>query len=199
MNFEIDIESSNGNISPQLPSFVDIVFILLIFFLVLSVIGVGFIETGRFAEDRFEKEQELSDFPRVYKALRLDLPDFLILAMEMDKQGKEKYFVFSNAQYQSVTVKDAAEYEAVRAKIAEGGTVFSGVARTESLEILQSTWGPFASVEDMMDSRLIRLATSTNLVIQATEDFTYHKILQILRAFSRFKSVYFEVIESAAI
>ena len=196
MELESNLNGDDGNISPQLPSFVDVVFILLIFFIVLSVVGFGVLESGSHSEGIFEKEQDLSEFPAVNKALQKELNEALILSLNVDDLGIEKFHVFSTDAFHTVIIHDIEEYKIIRTKIENNTFQFNGGLNEPPLRTLEATWGPFPTIEAMSDSRLVQNTQSPNLVIQADENFTYHQILQVLRNFQQFKSVYFEVIEN---
>jgi len=200
-----------GNISPQLPSFVDVVFILLIFFLVLSIVGFGVVESGHHSEGFHEKEQDISDFPAVKNALQKDINEFIILSLRIDDQNQASYYIFSNIDDQNqasyyifsnmpfngVVIANRDEYKTIRTKIENNQFSFENrLSGQSSLEVLQSAWGPFANAEEMRNSQLVLNSGISNLIIQAGESFTYHQILEIMRLFSQFKSVYFEVIEN---
>ncbi len=186
-----------GNTNPQLPSFVDVVFILLIFFLVLSIVGFGVVESGHHSEGFHEKEQDISDFPAVKNALQKDINEFIILSLRLDDQNQASYYIFSNMPFNGVVIANRDEYKTIRTKIENNQFSFENrLSGQSSLEVLQSAWGPFANAEEMRNSQLVLNSGISNLIIQAGESFTYHQILEIMRLFSQFKSVYFEVIEN---
>jgi biopolymer transport protein ExbD len=196
MHFDFNLDRDDGNISPQLPSFVDVVFILLIFFIVLSVVGFGVVESGNHSEGIFEREQDLSEFPAVQKALHKTLNEFVTLSLDVDEQEITHYYAFSSEAFQSVVIQDLDEYETIRAKIESNQIVFSGGVNETQFKTLKSAWGPFIDVEAMSRSWLVQNARTPNLIIQADENFSYHQILEVMRLFRQFKSVYFEVIEN---
>ncbi len=195
-NYQSDIESDDGAIGPQLPSFVDVVFILLIFFLVLSIVGFGIVETGNYSQDIYTKEEDLSNFPTVHKALHKEIKDFLALSLEKTRDGQKIYRIYSSLQHFGVTIQKPDDYENIRTKIKNNQSVFNVSTPMTPIQMLESTWGPFPDGQAMSNSPLVQRASNNNLIIQATEDFTYHEILQIMRLFHKFNSVYFEVIEN---
>ncbi len=195
-NSEINDDSGESNISPQLPSFVDVVFILLIFFLVLSVLGFGVVDTGEYQEGVFEKEQDVSDFPAVPKAVHKEIKEFLTLSLGFDEVGQPVYHIFSNIPFNEVTIQNAEEYQTIRSKILNNQFDFNGQLNERPLTTLESAWGPFSSAENMARSRLRLNVSNTNLILQASEQFTFHQIYEIMQLFNNFKSVYFEVIEN---
>lgn len=199
MSFQQDNRSEGEPTTPQLPSLVDVVFILLIFFLVLSVLGIGIVETGQHSEDIYDKEQEVSDFPKVKKALRKEMTDFLILSLNMDDAGQAHYYVFTNISVNGKVIGSMQEYEAVHQSIHNGEPFFENIPRENQLRILENGWGPFTTIENMRRTPVVAQvnASESNLIIQANERFTYHQILQIMGLFNQFESVYFEVIENS--
>jgi biopolymer transport protein ExbD len=198
MNFRTNNPQETEASMPQLPSLVDVVFILLIFFLVLSVLGIGIVESGEHSQDIYDKEQEVSDFPKVKKALRKEMTEFLILALEMDDKGKSTYHVFSNTPYFERIIESVQEYETVRRSIQNGDLFFENAPLENQMRILQEGWGPFSEVSSMRRAEVVTRVdpSESNLIIQANERFTYHDILQIMGVFNQFESVYFEVIEN---
>ncbi len=197
-NYQNDTESDDGAISAQLPSFVDVVFILLIFFLVLSIVGFGLVEKGDYAKDVYTKEEDISNYPAVPKALHKEFNDYLTLSLEKDAEGDARYYLYSNALHLGVAVLNPEDYQNLRAKIDADQSVFMTSAPLTPLDILESTWGPFPDANSMHRSPIVQKAVDSALIIQATEDFTYHEILQVMRLFRKFNVVYFEVIENGA-
>ncbi len=198
MNCRTDNPQESEASMPQLPSLVDVVFILLIFFLVLSVLGIGIVETGQHSKDIHDKEQEVSDFPKVKKALRKEMTEFLILALEMDDEGQAQYHIFSDTPYYEKVIKSVQEFETVHNAIQNGDLFFENAPPENQRRILRDGWGPFAEVGAMRRAEVVTRvdATESNLIIQADERFTYHDILHIMGAFNQFESVFFEVIEN---
>ena len=192
---EDEDEGSNGSL--QLPSFVDVVFILLIFFLVLSIVGFGVVESGSHSSDSiYDKEQDVSDFPAVRKALQKDIAEYLTLALRVTDQDMATYYVFSSSPFYGVIIENEDEYQTIRTQIENNQFMFNSGTNEAPLKTLQAVWGPFSNADAMSKSRLVLHSSVTNLIIQASEEFTYHQILEVMRLFSQYKSVYFEVIEN---
>ena len=196
MKYFWEIESENGGVAPELPSFVDVVFILLIFFLVLSMVGFGVVQKGSQSDGIFTKEQNISNFPAVPKALHKEMKEFIILSLEISEQGVNTYHLFSDREFQGIVISSHNEYQLIRKKVENNPENFFEGA-VNSLVIFESTWGPFQNIAVMRDSPLVRAEGETSLIIQANRDYTYHDILEVMRAFNNYKSIFFEVIENA--
>lgn len=187
----------DASISPQLPSFVDVVFILLIFFIVLSVVGFGVAESGYFKNGQDDRSQDISSFPAVQEALKKDITEFVALLLTVNDDDIPEYYVFSNTAFDGVIIASAKEYQTIRAKIESGEFNFEHNAPGQtSLETLRAVWGPFVGAAEMRRSLLVLNAPVSTLVIQANEKFSYHQILEVMRLFGLYKSVYFEVVEN---